>query len=229
MVSQGTREGLFSIVIVFVVALLAAVKGACPTDSLKFPQLETVPSLEQLHGVWLDELSSREADTHFYCTQQSNAALNRTSYRTDTTSSMAEGKVPYRAAFINNMHPSKGRELVFDLVPDSQTAHWFAGSLFFLVDFVEEKYYSWMICNDSDEYEFHISAREGTDLSGVADKVLGILDDYHLNPQGQTFHEEPHNSDVCQACLSKGEVCFRGDQCCSDRCTSWNNVRWTCA
>jgi hypothetical protein len=30
-------------------------------------------------------------------------------------------------------------------------------------------------------------------------------------------------------CLDRGESCFRGDQCCSGRCTSAAAVVWTCA
>ena len=86
-----------------------------------------------------------------------------------------------------------------------------------------------MVCNDSDEYEFHVSAREGADLTGVGDKVLKILDDYGLNPQGQTFHQEPHDDTCPSQCLATGEVCFRGEQCCSGRCTSLASIRWTCA
>ena len=186
------------LVIVMALFVVSIVDSACPTSSSQFPQLETQPeSLGALDGIWLDEFSSREADTHFYCTQQANAQLNATSYRTDTTSFMAQGKLPYAASFINVGVAQQGSELVFELVPASRSAHWFAGSLFFLVDYQPDAYYAWMICNDSDEYEFHISARQGAKLDGIPDRVLGILDDYGLNPQGQTFHEEPHPVDVC--------------------------------
>jgi hypothetical protein len=249
---------LLSSCLVVVLGLVATVKAACPSEALRFPQLETVPSLEQLNGVWLDQLSSRKADSHFYCTQQSNSKSNETSYRTDTTSSMVQGKVPYSASFVNVGVPQKQSEMVFELVPASRTAHWFTGSLFFLVDYRADDhpsggYYSWMICNESDEYEFHVSAREGTDLTGVQDRVLGILDTYALNPQGQTFHQEPHDTKTCPSvnvvadvtarghddkdddgddegeCLARGDSCFRGDECCSGRCTSWNAIVWTCA
>lgn len=235
---------------------LPSLWAACPTDGLQFPQLETQPSLEQLQGVWLDRLSSRLADTYFYCTQQANFALNETSYRTDTTSYVgAQGTKPYSASFINVGVPQIKQELVFELVPASRTAHWFAGSLFFLIDYrpddhVNGGYYSWMICNDSNEYEFHVSAREGTDLTGVEKMVLSILDEYNLNPEAQAFHQEPHDPTICSIpapnvvstpdfwnsssvpsgeCLGRGESCYKGEQCCSDRCSSWNAVVWTCA
>jgi len=230
----------------FVFTLLSLPVGlwaACPTGGLQFPQLENVPSLEQLQGVWLDQLSSRESDTHFYCTQQANSDFNETSFRTDTTCSI-QGTKPYSASFINVAVPQKKQELVFELVPASLTAHWFAGSLFFLIDYrpddnVNGGYYSWMICNDSDEYEFHVSAREGADLRGVEKRVLGILDDYGLNPEAQTFHQEPHDPNTCSdglnsfahsgECLERGESCYKGEQCCSNRCSSWNAIVWTCA
>ena len=87
---------------------------------------------------------------------------------------------------------------MFDLVPVSDSARWFAGSTFFLVDYLPNAYYAWMICNDSDEYEFHISSRNtSTDLSGIPQRVLSILDSYNLNPQNYTFHEEPHDEAKC--------------------------------
>ena len=30
-------------------------------------------------------------------------------------------------------------------------------------------------------------------------------------------------------CLDRGESCFKGVQCCSGRCSSWNSIVWTCA
>ena len=209
--------------------LIQNIIAKCPIEENKFPQLEVVPTLWDIQGVWLDQLSSRQVDTHFYCTQQTNTAYNSSSLRTDTLSSMAQGKIPYRAAFINNLHEQKYQEMVFDLIPDSPTAEPFANSLFFLIDYKKDNYYAWMICNESDEYEFHVSAKEGSDITNVDTKVLEILEEYSLNPKNYSFHQEVHDQDVCGTCFERGEECFRGDQCCSNRCTSLGGIFWSCA
>ena len=36
-------------------------------------------------------------------------------------------------------------------------------------------------------------------------------------------------SSTHSTCENRGMVCFRGDECCSGRCTSWNGIRYTCA
>ena len=100
--------------ILLLLFFIKEIVSKCPIDEKNFPQLSITPSLNDMQGVWLDQLSSREVDTRFYCTQQTNTAYNRTSLRTDTYSSMIKGKIPYRAAFINNLHEQKYHEMVFD-------------------------------------------------------------------------------------------------------------------
>lgn len=34
---------------------------------------------------------------------------------------------------------------------------------------------------------------------------------------------------VQATCKDRGTECFRGDECCAGRCTSWNGIRYTCA
>ena len=109
--------------------------AGCPKNYNQYPQIDNIVSLKQLRGVWLDQLSSREVDENFFCTQQANSGINDTSYQTDTTSSVKKLRIPYHASFINVGLPRKKDELVFNLVPNSRTAHWFAGSMFFIVDF----------------------------------------------------------------------------------------------
>ena len=59
-----------------------------------------------------------------------------------------------------------------------------------------------MICDDSDNYEFHISAKEGSNLEGI-DTNIKILDDYNRT-KNYTLHQEPHDADICQPCGARG-------------------------
>lgn len=146
-------------------------------------------------------LSSRLADTQFECTTQSNKIYNESAYVTSTTCLLRE--YPYQLEVMNVLSSSDCLS-VFDLVPVSESARWFEGSTFFLIDYLPDNYYSWMICNDSDEYEFHISSRNtSTDLTGIPERTLAILDVYDLNPQNYTFDEEPHDESECAAAKTK--------------------------
>ena len=177
------------------VTSLTSTIASCPSSFDGYPST-SLSSLQELNGDWVDMYSSRLADTHFECTTQSNKFVNDTSYMTSTTCLLRD--YLYELEVLNILFSSKDSMSVFDLVPVSESARWFAGSTFFLVDYLPDEYYSWMICNDSDEYEFHISSKTtSTDLTGVPEKVLSILASYGLNPQNYTFHEEPHNETKC--------------------------------
>ena len=167
------------------------VEAACKEKVEDYPPVPLLTDLSQLDGEWLDIYSSRLADTLFDCTSQVNTKANETSYTTSTTSITARGE-PYEALFLNIVKDNFDVPYIFDLIPRSWSAHWFKGSTFFLLDFEPDSYYAWMICNDSDEYEFHISAKANADVAGVDTKVLSILDEYDLNPNNDTFHEETH-------------------------------------
>jgi hypothetical protein len=57
-----------------------------------------------------------------------------------------------------------------------------------------------MICSDaSDDYEFHVSARTGANITSVGDHVLNVLDRHRLNPKGYTFYEEPHDTNCASS------------------------------
>ena len=169
--------------------------SSCPKSVDGYPSIENLSSLQELNGEWVDMFSSRLADTHFECTTQSNKLFNESAFMTSTTCLLRE--YSYQLEVLNVLSFPECMS-VFDLVPVSDSARWFEGSTFFLVDYLPDNYYSWMICNDSDEYEFHISSRNtSTDLSGIPQKVLSILDTYDLNPQNYTFYEEPHDDTKC--------------------------------
>ena len=64
-----------------------------------------------------------------------------------------------------------------------------------------------------------------------------IKADYVPNSKGEYFFNStltivpmaPDVDKVIDDCLDRGETCFKGTQCCSDRCSSWNSIIWTCA
>ena len=160
------------IFIIVSIQLISVALAKCPVNAEEYPLVD-YRAVQQITRVWLDAYSSREADTHFSCTQQENIVESEEQSDYDFfthTTSLVNGTNEYSAKFLNQGIPELinrksyyGTPTVFNLKPLSFNAHWFAGSKFFLIDGVldgQGKWYAWMICNDSDEYEFHISARQ---------------------------------------------------------------------
>ncbi|KAK3247998.1 hypothetical protein CYMTET_42522 [Cymbomonas tetramitiformis] len=171
--------------------ILPSISASCPAV---FPSLDESFTQDFLAGEWVDAYSSRSLDTHFQCTHQNVSIFNSTAHKVTTSSKLVFPVGPsFVFEFLNVAYPKATN--VFHQNGENTFGKFFHNSTLLIADYSRKlQYYAWYICNESDEYEFHINVRPGVALSDDAvNSVLKVFHGLNLNPGNATFNFEAYS------------------------------------